>query len=169
MQVCCVHVPMPIQTVHRILIRDRTWRPALGDRAPPSCRFLPLQTPGRGRHLRRDAPGRTATSFRPVCRRGLRAIRTITAPGPGRLSTARSELLVVVSCNEENEIAWQVVGLRRSNLSRRVHGIRRCSKATYAKTFERGNKEFQSNIRKVVYTENLIRVDDVMESPKLTE
>src|ERR1700722_17061961 len=40
MQVGCVHAPMPIQTVHRILMRDRTWRPALGDRAPPSCRLL---------------------------------------------------------------------------------------------------------------------------------
>ena len=58
--------------------------------------------------MRRDAPGLTVTSFRPVCRRGLRAIRTITAPGPGRLSTARSWFLVVASCNEANEIAWQV-------------------------------------------------------------
>jgi hypothetical protein len=49
---------------------------------------LPPQTPGRGRHLRRDAGGRTVTSFRPVCRRGLKAIRTITAPGPDRPSTA---------------------------------------------------------------------------------
>src|ERR1700722_13600511 len=56
MQVCCVHAPMPIQTVHRILLRDRTWRPALGDRAPPSCRLLrprktkasPLRSSGNG-------------------------------------------------------------------------------------------------------------------------
>jgi hypothetical protein len=46
------------------------------------------QTPGREHHLRRDAPGRTVTSFRPVCRRGQKAIRTITAQGLGPLLTA---------------------------------------------------------------------------------
>jgi hypothetical protein len=38
------------------------------------------------------------------------------------------------------------------NPSRRVRSTRRRSKATTAKTFERGNKEFQSNHRKALVT-----------------
>lgn len=63
---------------------------------------LPLQTPGRGPRLKQDALGRTATSFRRACRRGRKVIRTITAPGPGRLSTVslfRSMLGSMMQCD----------------------------------------------------------------------
>ncbi len=39
----------------------------------------------------------------------------------------------------------KLVAVSADDLSRRVHSNRRHSKATYAKTFERGNKRFQIN------------------------